>query len=44
MRARAFPAEDPATLPPPEHVANTYLFLLGPDSCGLSGRRIDCHA
>jgi NAD(P)-dependent dehydrogenase (short-subunit alcohol dehydrogenase family) len=42
MRARAYPAEDPQTLSPPESLASTYLYLLGPDSRGVSNRRIDC--
>lgn len=42
MRARAYPAEDPQTLPPPESLVAAYLFLLGPDSRGVTGQRIDC--
>lgn len=42
MRARAYPAEDPQTVPPPESVAPAYLYLLGPDSKGVNGQRIDC--
>ena len=41
MRAQAYPGEDPATLPPPESITGPYLWLLGPDSQGVSGRRID---
>ena len=41
MRARAFPAENPATLPPPESRTLPYVFLLGPDSRGVTRRRID---
>lgn len=41
MRARAFPAEDPATLPKPEDVTLPYLFLLGPASRGISRQRFD---
>jgi NAD(P)-dependent dehydrogenase (short-subunit alcohol dehydrogenase family) len=41
MRARAYPAEDPATLPAPESVTLPYLYLLGPDSRGVSGQRVD---
>jgi NAD(P)-dependent dehydrogenase (short-subunit alcohol dehydrogenase family) len=42
MRARAYPAEDPQTLRPPESLTPTYLYLLGPDSRGVSNQRIDC--
>jgi NAD(P)-dependent dehydrogenase (short-subunit alcohol dehydrogenase family) len=41
MRAQAYPAENPASLPPPERITGPYLWLLGPDSRGISGRRID---
>jgi NAD(P)-dependent dehydrogenase (short-subunit alcohol dehydrogenase family) len=37
MRLAAYPAEDPATLPAPEAIVAPYLFLLGPDSRGVSG-------
>lgn len=42
MRARAFPAENPETLPEPATVTNAYLYLLGPDSRGVTGQRIEC--
>lgn len=42
MRAQAYPAEDPETINAPDDVLGPYLFLLGPDSAGVSGRRIDC--
>ncbi len=38
LRARAYPGEDPAIHPRPEAIAAAYLYLLGPDSHGLSGR------
>ena len=44
MRARAFPAENPATLPAPDALVLPYLFLLGPASRGLSRRRFDAQA
>jgi NAD(P)-dependent dehydrogenase (short-subunit alcohol dehydrogenase family) len=44
MRSRAYPAEDPQTVPPPESVTGAYLYLLGPDSKSLSGQRIDLRA
>ncbi|MCZ6585571.1 MAG: YciK family oxidoreductase [Gammaproteobacteria bacterium] len=42
MRRQAFPAEDPSSLPTPESITGPYLYLLGPDSRGISGERIDC--
>lgn len=42
MRARAYPAEDPATLPRPEDLTGAYLYLLGPDAREVRGQRIDC--
>ncbi len=44
MRARAYPAENPETIPTPESVTGPYLYLLGPDSRGITGRRIDARA
>ena len=41
MRAAAFPAEDPATLPLPEAHMPLYLYLMGPDSRGVTGRKFD---
>ena len=40
LRRSAYPAEDPETLAAPEAVAPAYLYLLGADSAGLSGRRL----
>ena len=37
MRAVAYPAEDPGTLLSPEEIMPAYLYLLGPDSKGMSG-------
>lgn len=42
MRLAAFPAEDPDDLPTPEDVLPTYLYLLGPDSAGVTGESLDC--
>jgi NAD(P)-dependent dehydrogenase (short-subunit alcohol dehydrogenase family) len=42
MRAHAYPAEDPNMLRTPESLTGIYLYLLGPDSVGVSGQRIDC--
>ena len=41
MRRKAFPAEDPATLPAPESITVPYLYLLGPDSHGVTGERFE---
>jgi len=42
MRRKAYPAEDPGALAPPEAITAPYLYLLGPDSRGVTGQRIDC--
>ena len=42
MRRKAFPAEDPESLPTPESITGPYLYLLGPESRGISGERIEC--
>lgn len=42
MRLQAYPAEDRATLPLPESIVTPYLFLLGPDSKGITGQALDC--
>lgn len=41
MRASAYPGEDPATLPQPDDILAAYLYLLGPDSHGVTGRSFD---
>ncbi|MCY4143930.1 MAG: YciK family oxidoreductase [Gammaproteobacteria bacterium] len=41
MRAQAFPAEDPNSLPPPADHMPLYLYLMGPDSRGVSGQKFD---
>jgi NAD(P)-dependent dehydrogenase (short-subunit alcohol dehydrogenase family) len=41
MRSRAYPAENPETLPTPESITAAYLYLLGPDSRGVRGHRVD---
>jgi NAD(P)-dependent dehydrogenase (short-subunit alcohol dehydrogenase family) len=38
MRAQAYPAEDPSNNPSPEAIMPVYLYLLGPDSAGVSGQ------
>ncbi|WP_428096683.1 YciK family oxidoreductase [Candidatus Rariloculus sp.] len=42
MRARAYPAEDPAVLVRPEELTGPYLFLLGRAGHGVSGQRLQC--
>ena len=41
LRALAYPGEDPATLKPPEQLIPYYLWLLGPDSQGVTGMAMD---
>ena len=41
MRAKAYPGEDPSTVPLPQDVLAPFLYLLGPDGRGISGRRFD---
>ena len=42
MRLQAYPAEDRSTLADPDAIVNPYLYLLGPDSKGVSGQTVDC--
>lgn len=39
MRAKAYPGEDPNSLPRPEEILSVYLYLMGPDSRGTTGQR-----
>ncbi|NOG32785.1 YciK family oxidoreductase [Halomonas sp. TBZ9] len=41
MRRTAYPGEDPETLRTPEDIMPTYLWLMGPDSTGISGEKWD---
>jgi NAD(P)-dependent dehydrogenase (short-subunit alcohol dehydrogenase family) len=41
LRTRLYPAEDPQGVPPPETATARYLYLLGPDSRGVTGRAFD---
>lgn len=41
MRRQLYPAEDPNTLPTTDIVAPTYLWLLGPDSVGVTGQALN---
>jgi len=42
MRLAAYPAEDRDALKGPDEILATYLYLLGPDSHGVSGESLDC--
>jgi NAD(P)-dependent dehydrogenase (short-subunit alcohol dehydrogenase family) len=44
MRARAYPAENPASVPAPDSAAPAYLYLLGAASRGVRGQRVDVQA
>ncbi len=41
MRLEAYPAEDRDQVPTPEEILAGYVFLLGPDSRGISGQSFD---
>lgn len=41
MRARAYPGEDPNTLPQPEEIMDAYLYLMGPSSKGVTGQQFN---
>ena len=41
LRARAYPGENPATLPAPADIMGTYLYLMGPDSREINGEAWD---
>lgn len=38
MRALAYPGEDPDTIPTPDEIMTTYLYLMGPDSINVTGQ------
>jgi NAD(P)-dependent dehydrogenase (short-subunit alcohol dehydrogenase family) len=42
MRKAAYPGEDPTTLKTPADIMSPYLYLLGPDSKGVTGESLDC--
>jgi NAD(P)-dependent dehydrogenase (short-subunit alcohol dehydrogenase family) len=44
LRRQAYPAEDQQQLQPPEALAGCYLWLLGPASRGVTGRRLRCQS
>lgn len=41
MRQLAFPGENPQTLRTAEEIMGTYLYLMGPDSKGVSGQKLN---
>ena len=41
MRASAYPAEDPTTVPEPSELMRPYLYLMGRDSRGVTGCSLD---
>lgn len=41
MRAKAYPAEDPATVKSPDEIMPLFGYLMGPDSRGVSGQSLD---
>jgi len=41
MRSEAYPAEDQKTLPNPKEIMNAYLYLMGKDSLGITGKSIE---
>ncbi len=40
LRARLYPGENPNELPDPETIMDQYLYLLGPDSKGITGQAL----
>lgn len=41
MRASAYPGENPMTVKAPEEIMPLYLYLMGPDSTGITGQSFD---
>lgn len=41
MRVLAYPGEPPAQNPSPDEIMGTYLYLMGPDSQGVTGQQFD---
>jgi NAD(P)-dependent dehydrogenase (short-subunit alcohol dehydrogenase family) len=44
MRAAAYPAEDPGSVPSPESLMPVYLYLMGPDGESLHGQALDARS
>ncbi|NOZ53479.1 MAG: YciK family oxidoreductase [Gammaproteobacteria bacterium] len=41
MNSLAYPGDNPNTLPTPQQIMAVYLYLMGPDSIGVTGERFD---
>jgi NAD(P)-dependent dehydrogenase (short-subunit alcohol dehydrogenase family) len=41
LRAKAYPGENPEHLPTPDSIMTPYLYLMGPDSMGVTGQALD---
>ena len=41
MRRAAYPGEDPITNPSPKDIMPAYLYLMGDDSVGMTGKALD---
>jgi hypothetical protein len=41
MHALAYPGQDPNKLPTPKEVTSVYLYLMGPDSSGVTGEKFN---
>ena len=41
MRAAAYPAEDPLTLPTPRRISGVFLYLASPESAGVTGQALN---
>ena len=41
MRAAAYPAEDPLTLPTPEDIAEVFVYLASRESAGVTGQALN---
>ena len=44
MRAKAYPAEDPITVPPAEDIMPLFLYFMGQDSEGVTGQSLDARS
>lgn len=44
MRASAYPGEDPASVKLPDDIMPLYLYLMGPDSLGVTGQSLDAQS
>lgn len=44
LRAQAYPAENPLSVPPPEDLVDAYLYLLGPDGRAHAGQALSARS